>query len=141
MLIYARSSVFACLSARSMGRMCDVYGCGNHSSKKKSGISRPIHKFPDDPKIRRAWVNFVKRNRKDFTTPTLNQGICALHFYPSAFADEFTGFSTGHGNRGALIRSPSTAKSIFPPKKTNISPLQSPLVVRSIETMKVIWMR
>ena len=75
-----------------MGKNCVVYGC-NVTSANKKGISTQgisTHSFPKDPNVRRKWVNFVKKTRKNFSQPTEHQVICAQHFASDAFADQYT---------------------------------------------------
>ena len=67
--------------------MCAVFGCGivdtNHY-----GIS--TFGFPKNPNVHRAWVNFVKTTRKDFVLSPRYHAICAKHFTPECFEDQFT---------------------------------------------------
>ena len=88
-----------------MGKMCAVFGCGTNSCH-KTGIS--TFAFPKEPpSIRRAWINFVKTSRKNFSVPTSYNVICALHFTPCCFEDQFTAdlrALSGYSRRGILTK-------------------------------------
>ena len=65
-----------------MGGNCAVYGCGIHSSHKSR---TSLFKFPKDPTLRKKWISFVKRTRKDFKQPLISHRICAVHFSVDSF--------------------------------------------------------
>jgi hypothetical protein len=91
------------VSTTIMGKICAVFGCGTNSCH-KTGIS--TFAFPKEPaNIRRAWINFVKTSRKNFSVPTSYNVVCALHFTPCCFQDQFTAdlrALSGYSRRGLL---------------------------------------
>ena len=77
-----------------MPHRCVVFGCSNTSNSKK-GIA--LHRIPfvndtrpEAKKRRKAWVDFVKRKRKNWV-PSASSEVCSKHFKEDDFVCRFTG--------------------------------------------------
>ena len=64
---------------------CSVaFGCNNTS--KQEGIS--VFHFPKDEKLRKKWIEQVKRTRDKWSGPTAHSVVCSDHFSEDSFQDE-----------------------------------------------------
>ena len=67
------------------GQSC-VAGAPNNESctnnQHTEGIS--LHRFPKDPVVRKQWVNFVRRHRKEWQ-PEKYPVLCSAHFEDSCY--------------------------------------------------------
>ena len=92
---------------------CCVPGCTNYSQKTKGQVS--YHRFPEDEKLRRAWIN---RIRRDNLPPLENCYVCSEHFLPEEFESDLTEQLTGRKRKPRLKRYAVPSKFDFvPPKK------------------------
>ena len=69
-----------------MPKSCAVYQCSATSENEKN---RSFHQFPQDPKLRQAWITRIRR--EGYTPRTLSY-VCSFHFFEEDFNKG--GFST-----------------------------------------------
>ena len=67
-----------------MPNRCVAYGCNNSSSEE--GIST-FH-FPKEAKLRKQWINQVKRTMTAWTGPSDHSVICSEHFSSECFENK-----------------------------------------------------
>lgn len=65
-----------------MGYKCSAYGCKSGYEKDKSEVT--LHKFPDDERLRDAWIRAVPR--RDMPVTPCSR-LCSKHFQPSDFVE------------------------------------------------------
>ena len=77
-----------------MPHRCVVFGCSNTSNLKKGIALHRIpyanDKRPEANKRRKAWVDFVKRKRKNWQ-PSSSSEVCSKHFKEDDFVCRYTG--------------------------------------------------
>ena len=85
--VKSKSNMESKAKYRKGGRYCVAGGPNNQSCKNSSyteGIT--MHQFPIDQIIRRKWVKFVQRHRKDFAEPINKYAVlCSAHFEESCY--------------------------------------------------------
>ena len=79
-----------------MPKRCVVFGCSNGSNV-YDGIALHTIPFanderPEAKKRRKAWVNFVKNKRMNWTASS-GSVICSKHFEPEDFVRRFSGLN------------------------------------------------
>ncbi|XP_045110305.1 uncharacterized protein LOC123504081 isoform X3 [Portunus trituberculatus] len=91
---------------------CVPYCKGNY----KTGPRVSVYRFPQQPELRRKWLQAIKR--KPFT-PTRHSRVCELHFIPADYEHETSHFDERSGRR-------LTAKLNVPRLKKDAVPTQIP---------------
>lgn len=100
------------------GRYC-VAGAPNNISCKNTTYTPGVkmHQFPSDPIVRRKWIKFVQRHRKDFDEPLSKYtSLCSAHFEESCYERKYPGI-LGEENtmKSNLIKGSVPTKDIVIP--------------------------
>jgi len=79
-----------------MPKSCAVYQCSATSENEEN---RSFHQFPQDPKLRQAWIT---RIRREGYTPSASSYVCSFHFTEEDF------------NKGGISTTPQEFKKKTP---------------------------
>lgn len=91
---------------------CCVPGCTNYSQKTKGQVS--YHRFPEDNKLRRAWINRIRREN---LPPLENCYVCSKHFLPEELESDLKEELTGRKSKPRLKRNAIPSKFDFVSQK------------------------
>lgn len=134
-----------CSAARRGGRYC-VAGAPNNISCMNTTFTPGIrmHQFPSNPVLRRKWVKFVQRHRKNFCEPLSKYtSLCSAHFDETCYGRRYSDLMTKGNDMHMVLRKSSipTRDAVTSKGSEIITKRQKRKVCLDFSHLRLSWCR